>query len=61
MKQSHPIAWPHAKTLDLGELLAALSRALDITEGQPVGHASRCCFIGSRIGEELRLAVMGPP
>jgi HD-GYP domain-containing protein (c-di-GMP phosphodiesterase class II) len=26
---------------------------LDITEGQPAGHSARCCFIGTRIGEEL--------
>lgn len=56
VKQTRTVAWPDAKTLDLTELLAALSQALDITEGQPVGHSARCCFIGTRVGEELRLA-----
>jgi HD-GYP domain-containing protein (c-di-GMP phosphodiesterase class II) len=36
-------------------LLGALSHALDITEGQPEGHCIRCCWIGVRIGEELKL------
>ena len=40
----------------LGELLAALSYALDMTEGQPAGHCVRCCFIGTKIGLELGLS-----
>ena len=39
----------------LADLLGALSYALDMTEGQPAGHCIRCCFIGTRIGEELGL------
>lgn len=39
----------------LSEVLGALSHALDLTEGQPPGHAVRCCVIGMRIGEELGL------
>ncbi len=39
------VAWPEVSSLDLAELLAALSRALDMTEGQPAGHCARCCFI----------------
>jgi HD-GYP domain-containing protein (c-di-GMP phosphodiesterase class II) len=31
--------------------VAALSAALDITEGQPEGHAARSCLIGIRIAE----------
>jgi HD-GYP domain-containing protein (c-di-GMP phosphodiesterase class II) len=37
----------------VGDLLAALSHALDMTEGQPVGHCVRCCWIGTAIGREL--------
>ena len=37
------------------ELLAALSHALDLTEGQPVGHAERTCLIALRVADELRL------
>ncbi len=39
----------------LSELLGALSHALDLTEGQPWGHAARTCVIGMRIGEALGL------
>jgi putative nucleotidyltransferase with HDIG domain len=39
----------------LSEVLAALSHALDITEGQPRGHAERTCLISMRIAQELGL------
>lgn len=39
--------------LGLAELVSALSHALDITEGQPVGHGVRCCWIGMQLGEAL--------
>ena len=35
----------------LSEVLSALSYALDITEGQPAGHAVRTCLIGMRIAD----------
>ena len=40
----------------LSEVIAALSYALDITEGQPEGHAVRSCLIGMRIAEETGLS-----
>ncbi|WP_329610549.1 HD-GYP domain-containing protein [Jiella pelagia] len=46
---------PDASPLRLAEILAALSKALDLTEGQPPGHCVRCCYIGVRIGEEIGL------
>ena len=39
----------------LGELLGSLSHALDITEGQPVGHCMRSCWIGQQIGRAIGL------
>jgi putative nucleotidyltransferase with HDIG domain len=39
----------------LSEVVAALSHALDITEGQPIGHAERCCRIGMRLGAAIGL------
>ena len=39
----------------LSEVLAAMSRALDLTEGQSVGHTVRTCIIGMRIADELNL------
>jgi HD-GYP domain-containing protein (c-di-GMP phosphodiesterase class II) len=39
----------------LSELLGALSHALDLTEGQPWGHAARTCLIGMRVAEAVGL------
>ncbi|HSM36331.1 MAG TPA: HD domain-containing phosphohydrolase [Longimicrobiales bacterium] len=41
--------------LSLAEILAALSHALDLTEGQPDGHTIRSCLIGMRLAETLEL------
>lgn len=40
----------------LSEVVGALSYALDITEGQPVGHSLRCCWIGMHVGMRLGLS-----
>ena len=40
----------------LSQVVSALSHSLDITEGQPLGHATRCCLIGMRLGEAIGLA-----
>ncbi|MFN7015766.1 MAG: HD-GYP domain-containing protein [Fimbriimonadales bacterium] len=42
--------------LTFAEILSALSHALDITEGQPRGHAVRTAYIALRIAEELQLS-----
>ena len=42
-------------SLRISELLAALSHALDLTEGQPVGHAERTCLIALRVADGLGL------
>ncbi|RYE34447.1 MAG: HD-GYP domain-containing protein [Hyphomicrobiales bacterium] len=42
-------------SIRLAEILGALSRALDLTEGQPPGHCIRCCWIGTAIGRALAL------
>lgn len=39
----------------LSGVISALSYALDITEGQPAGHALRSCAIGMRIADEIGL------
>jgi HD-GYP domain-containing protein (c-di-GMP phosphodiesterase class II) len=46
---------PVPKRARLAEVLSALSYALDLTEGQPVGHCVRSCWIGLNIGRELGL------
>lgn len=43
------------RVVTLSEVLGALSYALDITEGQPVGHSLRCCWIGMHIGKRVGL------
>ncbi len=50
----------HEHTEPLGpmkfsEVISALSYALDLTEGQPMGHAARSCIIGMRLASELGL------
>ena len=39
----------------LSEIVAALSHALDVTEGQPMGHAERSCLIGLRLADATDL------
>jgi HD-GYP domain-containing protein (c-di-GMP phosphodiesterase class II) len=39
----------------LSEVIGALSYALDLTEGEPPGHAVRSCLIGMRVAEALEL------
>ncbi len=43
------------ETILLSEVVSALSMALDLTEGQPMGHAIRSCILGMKIGEYLGL------
>ncbi|MGB9108605.1 MAG: HD-GYP domain-containing protein [Telluria sp.] len=45
-----------AAELKLSELIASLSYALDITEGQPPGHCVRACWIGMHIGRQAGMA-----
>ena len=39
----------------VSEVLSALSFALDMTEGQPPGHAVRSCVFGMHIAQEIGL------
>lgn len=41
------------KAVRLAEILGALSRALDLTEGQPPGHCMRSAWIGTQIGRAV--------
>ncbi|MBB5058518.1 putative nucleotidyltransferase with HDIG domain [Granulicella aggregans] len=45
----------HAQTIDMPEIISALSFALDLTEGAVAGHALRSCVLGMRIAAEARL------
>ena len=46
---------PQQTQVHLSEVIAALSYALDLTEGQSQGHAARSCLLGMRLARELRL------
>ncbi len=41
----------------LSEIISALSYALDLTEGQPMGHSVRTCILGMRLGRHIGLPV----
>lgn len=43
------------QTILLSEVVSALSLALDLTEGQPMGHSIRSCILGMRIGALIGL------
>lgn len=45
-----------SQAFKLSSVLASLSHALDLTEGQPAGHSIRACLIGMEIGQELGLS-----
>jgi HD-GYP domain-containing protein (c-di-GMP phosphodiesterase class II) len=45
----------HPRQIALSEVLGGLSFALDLTEGEPPGHAVRSCLIGMRVAEEIGL------
>jgi len=44
-----------AARVNLSEVISALSCALDLTEGQSIGHTMRSCLIGMRLGKESGL------
>lgn len=46
---------PAYEGIRLTDVIGALSHALDMSEGQPVGHSVRTAMIGMRIGDELQL------
>lgn len=48
----HPTA---GQSITLGEILAALSFALDVTEGARPGHSVRACLLGMRLGKQIGL------
>ncbi|HSS96495.1 MAG TPA: hypothetical protein VLK33_05680 [Terriglobales bacterium] len=50
MSGSSPVS-----AIRLSDIVSALSAALDLTEGQSMGHAVRSCILGMRIAQELKL------
>ena len=63
LEQLRTVAPPARKELTatggsirVSELISALSYALDLTEGRPMGHSVRACLIGMRLGAALGLS-----
>ncbi|NNM86661.1 MAG: HD domain-containing protein [Phycisphaerales bacterium] len=54
-RQSESPTGQAVQTVRLAELVGGLSYALDLTEGLPPGHATRCCWIGMHIAKEIQL------
>jgi len=46
-----------ATQLRMSDLISALSYALDLTEGQPMGHAVKCCLLSMRLADILNLSM----
>lgn len=46
----------YPSTVYFSDIIASLSYALDLTEGQPPGHSLRCCWIGMHIGDCCELS-----
>ena len=51
----HLVGDERSEAVGVSEVLAALSFALDLTEGQPFGHALRSCLIGMGIAGKIGL------
>jgi putative nucleotidyltransferase with HDIG domain len=43
------------RTIRVSQVISALSYALDLTEGRPMGHSVRSCMIGMRLAAEIGL------
>ncbi|HET6763352.1 MAG TPA: HD domain-containing phosphohydrolase [Longimicrobiaceae bacterium] len=52
-----PLPRRAARHVSLSEVLSALSRALDLTEGQPAGHTLGACLIAMRLADQVGLGV----
>jgi HD-GYP domain-containing protein (c-di-GMP phosphodiesterase class II) len=49
----HRFCSPTDTTIAFGDIAGAFSYALDLTEGQPAGHAIRCCYMAGRVAERM--------
>src|ERR1044071_5409498 len=41
----------------MADIISAFSYALDLTEGQPLGHSIHTCILGMRLAAELKLSL----
>lgn len=52
---STPLRADRTGTLPSSVVIASLSRALDLAEGEPMGHAIRTCLLGMKVGDWMGL------
>ena len=45
----------------MSEIISALSYALDLTEGQPMGHSVRTCIMGMRLAKQIGMSRPNKP
>ena len=61
--EQHPQTFPNVErnenpsSVRLADIISALSYALDLTEGQPMGHSVRACMIGMRLAQQVGMSV----
>jgi putative nucleotidyltransferase with HDIG domain len=64
-KQSHVASSSGSQearpSIRLSEIISALSYALDLTEGQAMGHSVRSCVIGMRLAQQIGLGIEDQP
>lgn len=48
---------PNARLVPASDVISALSYALDLTEGQPLGHSVQSCMIGMRLAQHIGLPI----
>src|SRR6202451_2429040 len=46
-------------SMRMSAIISALSYALDLTEGQPMGHSVRSCMIGMRLAQQIGVPARG--
>ena len=51
------LAGTQVAPIRVSEIISALSFALDLTEGQPMGHSVRSCVFGMHIAREIGLSL----
>src|SRR5438552_18423479 len=56
-RMPHPLGLDPPESVRVSDLLSALSFALDLTEGQPMGHSLRSCLIGMELADRAQLTL----
>jgi HD-GYP domain-containing protein (c-di-GMP phosphodiesterase class II) len=55
-RRTNTLLAAESQPIRLSEVISAFSYALDLTEGQPEGHAVKSCLLGMRLAQEIGMA-----